>query len=359
MILISGQEKLQALRSGAASRSAFRTPHSALRNAFTLVEILVTVGLLSFIILGLMMMFNQTQRVFRSGMTQSDVLESGRAITDMVVQELQQAVPTYAGSFNAANGRWTYSTNLYAELADGFNPALLQSLPGTVNLRTNVVQNVFLVTKTGQNWSLVGYAVLPEYNGAGVGTLYRYWYQSPTLTNEAQYLCRQFRWALDWNLFEATNGWPITNQWQVLGINNNSAVSRIADGVVHFQIRPFSPAGFPILGEARWQTNALVQTNGLTTNQVGVQSATVIPTNGLPGHVLACYFWSNSVPGALEFELGVLEPQALRKYTAIGKENSYAQHAYLSNHVGMVHLFRQRTQVRGVDPNAYTNKTWW
>jgi hypothetical protein len=43
---------------------------------FSLIEIMVTVGLLTFIILGLLLMFNQTQRAFRTGMTQTDVLGS-------------------------------------------------------------------------------------------------------------------------------------------------------------------------------------------------------------------------------------------------------------------------------------------
>ena len=50
------------------------------RGAFTLIEIMVTVALLSFIILGLMAMFHQTQRAFRNSITQTDVLEGARAL---------------------------------------------------------------------------------------------------------------------------------------------------------------------------------------------------------------------------------------------------------------------------------------
>ena len=39
------------------------------RAAFSLIEIMITSALLSFIVLGLLAMFNQTQRAFRSGMT--------------------------------------------------------------------------------------------------------------------------------------------------------------------------------------------------------------------------------------------------------------------------------------------------
>src|SRR5947207_12610645 len=59
----------------------FRSPGSP---GFSLIEIMVTVSLLTFIILGLLLMFNQTQRAFRTGMTQTDVLEAGRATMDML-----------------------------------------------------------------------------------------------------------------------------------------------------------------------------------------------------------------------------------------------------------------------------------
>src|SRR5580658_5908383 len=62
---------------------------------FTLVEIMVTVALLSVIILGLVAMFNQTRRAFTSSLAQVDVLESGRGAADMIARDLEQMVPAY------------------------------------------------------------------------------------------------------------------------------------------------------------------------------------------------------------------------------------------------------------------------
>src|SRR6266404_4176321 len=90
-------------------------------NAFTLIELMVAVGLMSFIVLGLLAMFNQTQRAFRASMTQTDVLESGRIATDMMVRELGQM---------AASDR-AYTTNFFAEVLKTFNQPLTQGLPGT------------------------------------------------------------------------------------------------------------------------------------------------------------------------------------------------------------------------------------
>ena len=54
----------------ASCRSRIGNGQLAIGNgAFTLLEILVAVALLSFIVLGLFAMFNQTQRAFRQSMT--------------------------------------------------------------------------------------------------------------------------------------------------------------------------------------------------------------------------------------------------------------------------------------------------
>ena len=65
----------------------FTASANRLRQAFTLIEVLVVVALLSVIILGLVAMFSQTQRAYTLGMTQVDVLEGGRAVTEMITRE--------------------------------------------------------------------------------------------------------------------------------------------------------------------------------------------------------------------------------------------------------------------------------
>jgi hypothetical protein len=59
---------------------------------------------------------------------------------------------------------------------------------------------------------------------------------------------------------------------------------------------------------------------------------------------------SNVVPASVEVELGVLEDAVLQRAEGM---SSTAQMNYLSNHVGQVHLFRQRVLVRNVDPSVY------
>src|SRR4029077_21063962 len=87
------------------------------RLAFSLIEIMVTIALLSFIVLGLLAMFNQTQKAFRSSMTQVDVLESGRAVTDMIARDVEQMVPGQLAYFTDNNNQPFISTNFFAELS--------------------------------------------------------------------------------------------------------------------------------------------------------------------------------------------------------------------------------------------------
>src|SRR5208282_3368286 len=58
--------------------------------AFTLVEILVTMAMLSFIVLGLLATFNQVQRAFQAAQGQTDFLETGRSAMNLMNQDLEQ-----------------------------------------------------------------------------------------------------------------------------------------------------------------------------------------------------------------------------------------------------------------------------
>jgi type II secretory pathway component PulJ len=51
---------------------------------------MVAVGLLAFIIIGLVLTFNQVQRAFRAGTGQSDVLEGARAVMNVITRDLQE-----------------------------------------------------------------------------------------------------------------------------------------------------------------------------------------------------------------------------------------------------------------------------
>src|SRR5205807_126156 len=85
------------------------TKHAS--HAFSLIEILVVVALLTVIILGLLAMFHQVQKAFRESMTQVDVLEAGRATLDKLGRELSEAIPSQLPYSTASAYR---STNFFA-----------------------------------------------------------------------------------------------------------------------------------------------------------------------------------------------------------------------------------------------------
>ncbi len=185
------------------------------RAAFTLIEIMVVMGLLSVIVIGLMAMFNQTQRAFRAGMAQTDQLEGGRMFTDLILRDLQQITPTYQ----------TNGVNFFAEIPN-YSPLLL-TLPGSSNLlRTNILQDIFFMSRYNQNWNGVGYFVRtnPSYFGImnQVGTLYRFETNVPV----AQYIGDGYRPFLTY-----------------LNATNPSNISKVLDGVVEFHVQCFDNNG--------------------------------------------------------------------------------------------------------------------
>ena len=88
-----------------------------IRRAFTLVEVMVVVVLLSLIVYALMMVFSSTQAAFRASVTQAGVLDDGRAAMDLMASDLRAMAPS-DGNANYAIINNTLSTtcavNFYA-----------------------------------------------------------------------------------------------------------------------------------------------------------------------------------------------------------------------------------------------------
>ena len=293
--------------------------------AFSLIEIIVVVGLMSFIILGLMQMFNQTQRAYKLGTTQVDVLEGGRAVIDMMTRELSQMKPTKAND----------TTNFYAHVAffGGYKP-LRQELPGIPTPasgpqpnRTNIIQELFFITEENQRWTAVGYFVdTPQ---EGVGTLYRYEYKSDFGSNP-------------WYLFQRYDN-DVGDFYTRRATNN---MTRLLDGVVHFRVRAFTTNGFWITNSS---ANVIVRQPYTT-----VYSSPDIRVSEVEHYA----FKSNAVPASIDLELGVLEDAALAKIKALyNPANAAAQtdsrRNYITNQAARTHLFRIRVPIRNVDPTAY------
>jgi prepilin-type N-terminal cleavage/methylation domain-containing protein len=133
-----------------------------MKRGFSLIEIMVTVTLLAVIILGLVTMFNQTQRAMAYGMNQADALAAGRTAGEMLSRELEQVEP-------APNGRTTFwSTNT------GTNVWALPTLgPGMTTVVGSVTFHLgYQPGDSNRLGRLVSYQVNADSNG--IGPLLRY-----------------------------------------------------------------------------------------------------------------------------------------------------------------------------------------
>lgn len=287
--------------------------------AFTLIEIMVVMVLLTVIIIGLMAMFSQTQRAFRAGMAQTDQLEAGRMFTDLLSRDIEQITPSYQ----------TNGVNFYAQIRD--YPTLKQVLPGSTVPRTNVLEDLFFLTRYNQTWSGIGYFVrtndLMGVQGPVplVGTLYRF---------ETNMSVSQFHdlGRLPYDTF--------------LNATNRFNISKVLDGVVEFSVNCYDTNGVLIVGD---EAPFLVGDSDLMSKNPYVRVTNSMSI--VPGEVESYAFSNNIVPAYVEIQLGILEPAVLQRYNSI--PSPVTRSNFLANHAGNVQLFRQRIAIRNVNPLAY------
>lgn len=300
---------LQNLQRGVVSTCNFQPSTFNLRNfrrAFTLVEVMVVVVLLSLIVLALMAVFNSTQKAFRASITQTDVLEGGRAALDLMADDLREMSPSF-GQSNLFIG----AVNFYADVNPG-QSTMIQPLVASDQRRTNVLENFFVLTHENLGWHGVGYMVVTN-STDGLYSLYRFEYptNSQRVTDPAYIFTNQFQ--------------------RFLAAPTN--YSHLMDGVVDLTVRAYDING-------QWMTNNYLWTgNQLTTNKNVYYLA---PQSGETGFVM----FSNTLPSSVEIEMGVVEDETLRRAEVLGSN-------WLTNQAGKVHLFRQRVKIPNFDPSAY------
>ena len=288
-------------------------------SAFTLVEILVVVVLMALIVLALMAVFSSTQAAFRASITQTDVLEGGRSVMGLIKSDLEPMTPSFGVSnVNVGGVNFVGAVNFYVAVTNYVSPSspLFQSLTGSGQQRTNMLENFFILSRQNVTWYGTGYAVATNSSSGGIYSLYRFATNHPVAVNPAYIFTNEFRKFL----LAPTNG------------------SHLLDGVVHLTVRAYDPNGY-------WMTNFINEFYGgrFVTNR-NVWFFT--PALGEFGF----YMFSNTLPAAVEIQLGLLEDRTLQRAQSISGLN---QSNYLAGRAGQVHLFRQRIPIRNVDPSAY------
>ncbi len=99
------------------------------RRAFTILELLVAVSVMTLVIYVLYALFNQTQMALRKNASQVDVNEGGRAAMEMIVRELSQMeVSGYPAIIITDNAdevlTYSGSTSFFSRVTPGESVAL-------------------------------------------------------------------------------------------------------------------------------------------------------------------------------------------------------------------------------------------
>ena len=282
-------------------------------------EILVVVSLLSLIVLALMAVFSSTQRAFRAAVTQSDVLEGSRAAVELITADLRGLTSSGGGSNTWLNvGVPPVTPVNFFSLANNSSP-LVQSLPGSTVARTNVLNYFFVLGRENTKWTSTAY-IVDSGSASPLYPLYRFYAETNTANSP---------WTL-YNLFLT----------EIQGAQWHTNLSHIIDGVVHLSVRAYDPHG-------TWINN----NNSFYpyTKAVNVQ---FVPGYGSAYGEVQLFMYSNTVPAAVELELGVMEDRTLARAASLPFQSA-AQGNYLSQQSGAVHVFRQRVSIPNVDPSAY------
>ena len=289
-------------------------------SAFTLIEIMVVMALLSLIVVALMGVFSSTQAAFRASVTQTDVLEGGRAAMDLIAGDLRAMSPSLgvSNSTPALLNTGQIPLNFYVVSNTAAAP-LIQPLVGSVagGARTNVVESFFVLSRDNQTCNGVGYYVDTASTNA-INPLYRY--------------------SMSTNVSAVNGAAMLYYNFVHTVLTNSPPWSHLMDGVVGFRLRAYDPNGI-------WLTNGYSGLNRKPT----VQNAIFFPPAW--GEV-GFYMFSNALPASVEIELATLEDRALQR-AGTWPNNSTLQSNYLAQQAGNVHVFRQRVYIPNVDSAAY------
>lgn len=294
---------------------------------FTLIEILVVLVLLSLIVFALMAVFSGIQRAFRASLTQTDTLEGGRAVMDMIANDFEAMTPSDlssnafgypVGTFSPPNCVITAQSFATADPPTPLLQPLLSSPGGRV--RTNLLDNIFILSKANINgvpsWVGTGYSVSTNLPDGTLYPLYRFY----LTTNVA-------------SGFFGVSG--LYGQFAQANYTNSTEWSHLMDGVVDLTARAYDTNGV-------WMTNGYVNPQDFHVRFVNFSPTLYGETQ--------CAFFSNAVPASVQIEMATLEDRTLQHAEALSGAN---QTNYLSNAAGQVHVFRRRVWIRNLDPTAY------
>ncbi len=300
--------------------------------AFTVMELMLSIAIMTVIVIALYTVFDQTQRALRSTMSQVDVLEGIRSSADLVGREVEGAGHLPVLGY----------TNLYVTRNARSVPAKLDRLAGG-ELLTTVLQDMLFHVKVGEQWAAIGYWVGPRETNStdrfAVGRLYRF------ATNLAPAQVRAMADRI--SSTEAERNAPMLAFWNP--VTRLALSAPVVDGIVHFRVIAYRADGTPLYG-----TNLITLRREYNEARVGKPLLEIAALEeSLPGESVQYSFSSDSfpvAPSAIEIEMGIIEPQVLRQYQSIAEAQPAEGNRFLARNAGKIHLFRQRISLRNAAP---------
>jgi hypothetical protein len=287
----------------------------------TILEMLVSTAMLAVIVVGLTLVFVQTQRAFKTGIKESTITDAARTIVEMITADLGQM--SDGQNTNVFNSHWGLTP---------YNAAnIIVNYDNGVPTRTNQLEEIYILERTNTTWVGVGYAVSNLLSPSGaplhVGTLYRFetnWSSPyPALTN----LIKPVDFTLDpfYSVFLQTSDGTVpglyfsSNYWHP-----------VADGVIDLKIHAFDQNG----NEA---DSSFFSNYNYFFYPIG-PPITSIQTNSINPP-------SNTLPNSVELEFAILEPEALAQARSLAASTPALLNFLGSNAATRMEVFRQRVNV--------------
>jgi prepilin-type N-terminal cleavage/methylation domain-containing protein len=331
------------------------------QRAFSLIEVLLAVSIMSVIVFGLFSMFNQTQKALLATSKQVDILGSGRVAIDLLVDDIQQAQAPGLPLLSVLSPGTAELPHMLGTVERRFQyqPILQKRIdhtPQMPSLWTNILQNVFFLTQSNQNWVAKGFffspnnslVASPDTVSLGFGTLFRFAAPNADLqqANPAQrfFPKRRLTHGLLNNLWEQYNQVQTVDLTQVTNPVFNATVSPLIEGVVHFKLQPIDSDGRPMLYYTNY--NAASSAINLAYPQTILEREET--SVGVLLGQTRYRFYGDSLPAFMELELGVLDPEVLVRVKSM--PNLDAARQFLEDKPEAVHLFRRMIPLSTAKP---------
>jgi len=319
------------------------------RRAFTILELLVAVSVMTLVIYVLYALFNQTQMALRKNASQVDVNEGGRAAMEMIVRELSQMevsgypaiiitnnqqVLTYSGSKSFFSRVTPGNKALFLAYQSDAMPPVEDDWAKEQGFRTNILQDFTFTSRGDSGFLITNYRVIDVINGIGTLARYRINGTLPVPPPEAR------------KMYTKTERFNIFHFHQVVN-TNNSVCEPITDGVIHLRITPYDQLGRP-LGHDRMFYDPL----GLNLERRGAAGQALFlidPNRPVDGVLMQDHYvqsqaeFYGALPSYFDVEMAVLAPRVLEQVRALPKD---MRANFLGRQIGKVTLFRQRIPIR-------------